>query len=113
MLRCLTIATLLEGFRSSFSCEMCSDCEMHSEHCQEDLYPEQEEPVNSDGWLLYNQMAQSFQAMCMIYFAKIKNIKSKRTQPVKPSACCKKEKKTLAIKQIWQLKGPWGVVLEG
>lgn len=64
-LRCLTIATLLEGFRSSFSCAMLS------EHCQEDLYPEQEEPVNSDGWLLHNQMAQSFQAMCMYYFAKI------------------------------------------
>ena len=45
------------------------------EHCQEDLYTKQEEPVNSDGWLLHNQMAQSFQAMCMYHFAKTKNSK--------------------------------------
>ncbi|KAL6045282.1 hypothetical protein STEG23_023108 [Scotinomys teguina] len=43
------------------------------EHCQEDLQPEQEEPVNSDGWLLHNQTAQSFQTRCMYHFAKIKS----------------------------------------
>jgi hypothetical protein len=43
---------------------------------------------------------------------KLQNSKSKRTKPVKPSACCRKEKKKLAIKQIRQLKGPRGDALE-
>lgn len=63
------IAALLERYLSSFFCEMLT------EHCQEDMYPEQEEPVNSDGWLLHNQRAQSFPAMYIYHFAKTKNSK--------------------------------------